>query len=116
MKFNVDQLIGRIQTQRDEHQQVFNDAVEVYRKELLAQVESYVIRVKKGELVLLIHHLPVPEEHTKDFDLILDMLNSTRDETIELNKNEFDCYVRGNWGWKTEFTNNTVSYANKKLG
>ena len=115
MKFDVDLLIAKIQKERDNHQQVFNDAVEVYRKELLVKVEDYLQRIQKGELVFLLHNLPVPEEHTKDFDLILDMLSSTQDTTIELNKNEFDCYVRGNWGWKTQFDSNTVSYANKKL-
>lgn len=113
MRFRVSELIVRIQKERDAHKANFDKAVEVYRQELLEVVEGYVARVKKGELVHILHHLPVPEEHTKDFDLILDMLKTTQDMDIEFNKSEFDSYVRGNWGWAASFTANTMSYVAK---
>lgn len=96
MKFKVEDLIVRIQKERDTHQTIFYKAMEVYRQELLKQVEEYIKNIKQGRITTT-QRLPVPEEHTKDFNTILDMLLLTVDEEIELNKSEFECYVCGNW-------------------
>lgn len=53
---------------------------------------------------------PVPEDHTDDYERVLDMLKWDLGNTYELSEGDFDQYVNDNWGWQRSFAANTMSY------
>jgi hypothetical protein len=54
--------------------------------------------------------LPIPEEHTRDFDRVIEMMEWTLNDEVELHESEFDQYVRNEWNWARSFLANTGSY------
>jgi hypothetical protein len=110
VKFETQDLINRITTERSKHRKIFEEAVENYKSQVLEELEDFAERVKRGERIRIVSTLPVPEEHTDDYDMVLDMLCMTTDKTIELTEEQFNTYVRGRWHWMASFASNTMSY------
>lgn len=48
--------------------------------------------------------LLVPEDHTDEYDQLLEMLAMSVDDEVELTAQEFAQYVRDDWSWKHQFT------------
>jgi hypothetical protein len=110
VKVKVAALRERVQHNRDQHRAVFEKALEVYKERLLAHLELKVEQVKKGERIEHYIALPVPEDHTKDYDRILNMLDLSVDDEVTITQREFAMYVMDDWAWKESFYSNTVSY------
>lgn len=98
---------------RDKHRAMFEKAVEVYRKKLIAWHEEEVKRLLKGDTDHRMWRGPVPEDHTDDYDTVLMMLDMEVGETLTLQQHEFHNYVRDQWGWSGSFAANTASYLAK---
>jgi hypothetical protein len=106
-----DDLLTRVRENRDKHRAMFLEAQEGYRKALVDAIEEELSRAREGKRPQWrAMSLPVPEDHTKDYDAVLDMVTmDTRDE-IELSQSEFRQYVRDEWRWREEFINTTRTY------
>lgn len=48
-------------------------------------------------------NLEAVENHTEDYDLILDMLEDTDDNFVELTQQEYKQYVKDQWNWRAGF-------------
>jgi len=51
-----------------------------------------------------------PRSHLDDYDRVIEMLQWSRDEYIELTQQEFDQYIRDEWHWKREFVTSNAKY------
>lgn len=57
--------------------------------------------------------LESPRSHTKDYDLVIKMLElSTKDE-ITISGNQFNQYVEDEWAWKNSFVSNASIYSKR---
>lgn len=54
-----------------------------------------------------------PENHEEDYGRVWDMLDMTSDETIELNEEQFNKYVRDQWDWSQSFQMSTAAYVER---
>lgn len=103
-------LRSRVQHNRDEHRQVFEKALDIYRERILQHLEAKIAQVKKGEKIEHYIALPEPEDHTKDYERVLSMIDMSVDEQITLTSLEFAQYVMNDWPWRESFAANTGSY------
>jgi len=113
-KINKSTLIKTIQKNRDSHRAIFEKAIKAYQKKLEKILLDKLEQVKKGSKIKTYFNLPEPEDHTKDYDRVLQMLEMEVGDTIELEENEFSQFVMDNWVWKNEWVNNTLAYTNIK--
>jgi hypothetical protein len=60
--------------------------------EMVGRVEAVCDAIKSIDLVQ-------PRDHTSDYDRVIMMLEMSVDDTIVLDANEFDQYVRDVWAW-----------------
>lgn len=100
-------VLTRIRDNRGQHQAVYETAVRGYRQRALDEIERMLADARRGEIRHAIH-LPVPEDHTEDYDRVIDMLDMEVNETVELSEQEFAWYVRDDWAWKGAFYASTV--------
>jgi len=84
--------------------------MEIYRERAIEQLNSFADDLKAGKSPKLYINLPVPEDHTKDYDAMLDMLKSSINTTIELDNERFRQFVRDEWEWKDRFLGTVNSY------
>jgi hypothetical protein len=60
--------------------------------------------------------LPMPEDHTDDYERAIKMLDLDVREDIELTEQEFAQYVLDDWGWKDQWTTTNSAYLAAKAG
>jgi hypothetical protein len=55
--------------------------------------------------------LPMPEDHSRDYERVIEMLEWSQDETLELDESEFSTYVLDQWGWQEGFAQTYAMYS-----
>ena len=105
-----DKLVETLTSNRDAHRAIFEEALAGYKTRSVELLEEHIERIRKGKVERIIVSLPVPEDHTNDYDRALTSLEWSIFDEVELSMREFDMYVRDNWSWKDEFTNTTSMY------
>jgi DNA-binding FadR family transcriptional regulator len=105
-----EKLRERVQANRDNHRSVYESAMDGYRHAAIAWFDAEMDRAVNGAGFDTYFQMPRPEDHTEDYDRVLDMIEMSEDETIKLTSQEFAQYVRDDWGWKREFTATISNY------
>ena len=100
---------------RDEHKAIYDKAVIAYKEKFVRAAKRFaedaVERAATGNFVFAqFGWLPVPEEHTEDFDRAIQMLEWEIGDTVELEETDFRQYVQNNWRWAASFASNSTSY------
>lgn len=104
MTFKVEDLRAIVQKNRDEHCKIFEEALDGYRKTAISELETMLERAKKGKRVVEVRvHLPMPCDHTREYDAVIKMLELTADATVLLDQQEFTQYVMEDWDWMRDF-------------
>ena len=104
------EFLNAVKDNRDHHRQVFEKAIEAYRSRAVELLEEHIERVKSGSLERVAVVLPLPQDHTDDYDRVIAMMEMDVRDEIELHESEFSRYVLDEWGWKQEFTTTNASY------
>lgn len=107
-------LLRTVLYNRDKHAQTFQDAMEVYREQMIAELDRMIQEAKKGSKIRRAFALPEPEEHTADYDRVIQMLQMEVKDEVELDEIQFAQYVQDEWGWQRSFLANTSSYTSAK--
>lgn len=103
-------LLESLTKNREEHAAEFQLAIDKYRERVILELNDRLDKVKAGKDIDLYFRLPVPEEHTEDYDVAIQMLGWHTGDTLELDQHMFQQYVMNNWGWAKSFAANTSSY------
>ena len=104
-------LVKVVQENRGEHRKIFEEAVEGYKKRAVELLEEHIARIKKGKIERVAVSLPVPEDHTADYDRVLKMLDMSVDENVTLDETAFAEYVMDDWGWQRQFLTSSSAYS-----
>ena len=104
-------LLEKLQENRANHRKVFEAALTGYRKEALERLERRVKRLKEGKLPSLYIDIITPEDHTKDYDRIIMMVQMHTGSSFELSESEFGSYVMDDWSWKRQWKISNSTYA-----
>lgn len=110
MIFKVDDLIAEIYANRAKHRAVFELALEGYHSEMLKKLERWTDEIRRGKTHTEYVSLPIPRDHTKEYDKVLKMLEMTTDTHIEMSDSDFAQYVMDDWSWKREFIGTASNY------
>lgn len=117
-----DALLEKLRENRQRHAEIYADALDGYRDQvrdrlrgLLADFgddDSFRALVDNNRLYLdEVLDLPVPEDHTDDYDLAIQMLEMSIDDDVTLTSIEFRKFVNDEWEWKHRWEANTAAYS-----
>lgn len=141
-KINVDKdkLLVKLIKNKEKHIENYNEAISTYKNvaiQKLEEAKQKAIKLlekniqqrketlnefdptdpnNKDYLVLVEEiniNLKIPKCYSDAYDSAIDFVSWEVSPTIELSIEEFECFVRDNWGWSEEFFN--VSQTYKKL-
>ena len=106
------EVIKRLEENETKHQTSYAEAVEGYKAQLLKVGERLVEDLRKGLSVdpFALGRLPVPEEHTDDYETAIDMLSMEHRDFIVISANDFRTYMRDEWNWKDSFVGTNAIY------
>src|SRR5262245_26533705 len=105
-----DVLLKTLRENREEHRAVFERALEVYREKWIELLEAKIESAKRGDRISQTFRIPVPEDHTDDFDNAITMLEWHTGDEITLDDWQVATWIRNEWGWQQSFAANTGSY------
>lgn len=107
-------LLERLKTNRKAHVKQFNEALEGYRDLVIEELNQSLRDAKLGKHFRTFIQLVEPQNHTPDYDAIIDQVEWHEAEIIELDRSEFNHYVRDDWGWKEDFIQTMSFYSKEK--
>lgn len=106
-----DKLLEELRRNREAHKAIFDEAMDGYAKEAEAQLQRHLDEVRAGKIKVISVHLPVPEEHTKDYDRAIKMVEMSVADQITLDEHDFASYVMDDWAWKRQFLTSNSTYS-----
>lgn len=102
-------LMEKLTENRAAHRAIFEEALAGYQTRAIEILNDHLKRIKAGKVEVVFVQLPVPSDHTDDYDRAIATLEWTLFDEVELTIREFDMYVRDSWAWRQEFlTSNSV--------
>jgi hypothetical protein len=106
------ELLRVMKENRSKHRTVFLAALEGYRQEARRVLENELKRIadarRPHEIRIL---LAVPEDHTRDYDRVIGMLEMDTGDTFALDERTYAEYVTDDWGWKRAWASTASIYA-----
>jgi hypothetical protein len=120
IKVNRLKLLETLKKNREDHASEYDLAVKGYWLQMEEGLAKALKEVRKhGKFVSSdpwrgIPHLPggFPENHTRDYDTVITMLEFSVDDVIELDQQRFQQYVMDNWNWTGNVKSLNAHYAN----
>lgn len=103
-------VLARVKDNRDKHRKIFEDAMKGYREAAIAELDQALEDARAGRKIWRQTTLIQPEDHTPEYDRVIDMLESSVDGTITLDAQSFAWYMRDEWSWKRQFELSNSSY------
>ncbi len=102
MNFRIDYLVEKIDENRKAHEAAFREALAECRLEYIKrcqdQLEYFANNMADADFEPQIKFIK-PANHLKDYDRVLEMLNNTTVDEIQLSPQDFDRYVMDVWEW-----------------
>lgn len=100
VRVNKGDLVNALTENRKKHKADYEKACEGYRDDMRTTLKDFVGKLSSGENVAVIIRDMPPEDHTKDYDVALKMLEMSVEQTIELSQEDFHHLVLDDWDWK----------------
>lgn len=110
---STEELLAILEANRDKHRTVFEAALAGWRKAALKAVEECHSALERGKIpdLYLAARLPLPEDHTRDYDRVIRMVNMHQSDRLDMDEQMFASYVQDDWGWKRQWLTTSNSYA-----
>jgi hypothetical protein len=103
-------LLQRVRDSKAKHVQDYAEAKAGFQKKLIADLSEALKLAKAGAEFRAGYHLEEPEDHSKDYDRVIEMLEVSLDEEVDLPASEFAKYVLDEWEWKGRFEHTVTRY------
>ena len=104
------ELLKIVKENRDNHHGLYEKAWSGYCKVARAELESMLERIRKDKPIPRHLMSVAPEDHTGDYEDVIDMLEMALGDEIELTQAQFKQYVKDDWGWKEQWTTSNTQY------
>jgi hypothetical protein len=109
-----DELLTEIKKNRDAHRDLFIEAQKGYRDDVIKELDAMLSDARAGKSIRRAVQLVEPQDHTKDYDRVIKMLEMCTEEKVFISDSEFAQYVQDDWGWKQQFVASTSNYTNRR--
>lgn len=110
---NKAELMEKLKKNREEHREIFLEALDGFRKKAIQMLEERLTLAKAGKYFDLYLHIVQPVDQTKDYDRAIKMLEMSIDASVELSERDFQQYVLDDWSWKDQFLTSNSLYSGK---
>lgn len=114
IKVKREELITKIKENREKHILDFTKAQKGFKIDCEVKLKAALKAVRKGEIPEDID-FEEPTSHEDDYDAVIDMLEMSVDDELEITYEQFQRYARDKWNWSTKF-NQLATFYNSYVG
>lgn len=94
-----DTLLEIVRENKKRHEKLHRDALAGWREEMKQMLEKALSTVAADPPHGVYINEEPPMDHTQDYDRVIEMLELTEEDVIDLNGNDFAALVRDDWSW-----------------
>ena len=108
-------LLASLRENLEKHKSDYAAAVINYRIALQADLTTALVQASDPDYRLdkIKVDFSHPQSYANQYQQVIDMLEYSVDETINLDSQAFRAYVKDEWSWKGSFELNNSTYASK---
>lgn len=107
-----DELLGILEKNRATHHDVFLAAFEGFQAMAEERLVEYLAAMRQGKKQKRVSILlEAPEDHTRDYDRVIRMLELDVRDEITLTESEIAQYLMDDWQWKRAWLSTSNRYA-----
>jgi hypothetical protein len=107
-----DELLRRIKANREAHRSLFLAAQDGFRARVVEELDQMLQDARDGRKpIRLLVGLVEPQDHTKDYDRVIAMLEMSTESEVTVHEEKFQCYVMDDWAWKAAVFHANTTYA-----
>jgi hypothetical protein len=107
------ELLAAIRKNRDGHRATFEVAQKGYRAAVIEELDRMLTDAREGRRIRRSIELVEPQDHTKDYDRVIRMLEMSTADEISVTEMQFNQFVLDEWGWTRTFVDSTSRYAQR---
>lgn len=101
-----DELLNKLIANRADHRAIFEEALEGFQAKVREEADRLAVLAREGSKTDVRITLRAPEDHTRDYDRAIAMVQMNVGDTIDLLEHDFAQYVMDDWGWQGTFLSN----------
>lgn len=105
-----EELLNSMRDNRNKHREVFLKAQVGYRTAAIEELDRMLAEAREGKRIRRVVELVEPQEHTKDYDRVIKMLEMSTADEVVITEQQFSQYVLDEWGWMQQFVGSTARY------
>jgi hypothetical protein len=96
------------------HRQMFLEAQEGYREEVIKHLDSMLKDARDGKNIRTFVSIEAPVDHSDDYETNIVMLEWSVNDTMTITQMQFKNFVLDKWGWSEQFVTTNAVYTAKK--
>lgn len=116
VKLDARALMEILEANKNKHREMFLKALDGYQKTVVEELQKQLDRAKRGLKRDVSVFLTCPQDHTADYERVIQMLRMSVDNVVVLSQQEFSMYVQDDWGWKQQWTTSNLAYMGRADG
>lgn len=115
IQMDKEELLLILHENRAKHRDVFEHALAGYKAALHRDLTEKVQALERGKVPDVHIRYSRPEDHTRDYDRVIKMVQMHQGEHFSLEESDFAQYVEDDWHWKRQWVTSNSGYASAKF-
>lgn len=111
VRINKDKLVAKLKENRSKHKEEFIAALQGWKTIVLVTLKKNLTLAEKDEEWHLSVSEEKPQDHTKDYDHVISLLEASVDDIVVISAQEFRQYHDDEWRWKGVHTEAFSNYS-----
>lgn len=104
------ELLEYLRKNREKHILEYQQAVDCYQDAMVNALKKKLKEVRSGKATELSLSLPRPQSYESNYNNVIEMLELSVDENINLDSGAFKAYIKDEWNWSNSFKTLVGSY------
>jgi hypothetical protein len=104
-------VLAALKSNRDRHAKIVAEARVGFAQKAKALLEEALKGVARHNEHGLSLHLPAPVDHTRDYEVAIQMLEMHQSEVILMTQDQVKKYILDRWEWESVFMATNSTYA-----
>lgn len=106
-----EELIPILEKNREAHRAIFEEAIAGFREKVIVRLDEMIEAAKANKHFDQYIGLARPDDHTKDYDRVIQMLKMDTSATVTLDQRDFVAFVQDDWGWREQWLASNSMYS-----
>jgi len=108
-----EELLNALTENQAHHREEFEKAQDGWRSTVIEELDRRLADARAGRKVVTVFSYPEPEDHTKDYDRVIRMVEMSVDSELTIAEHDFAQFVMDDWHWKANWSASNMAYVTR---